>query len=36
VAIISIKLFLGMIKTYDFIPFGIYRILIGLLFLLMR
>jgi undecaprenyl-diphosphatase len=35
VAIISIKFFLGMIKTYDFTPFGIYRILIGLLFLLM-
>lgn len=35
VAIISIKFFLGMIKAYDFTPFGIYRILIGLLFILM-
>jgi undecaprenyl-diphosphatase len=34
VAILSIKFFLGMIRTYDFTPFGIYRIFIGLIFLL--
>ena len=33
VALLSIKFFLGYIRTHSFIPFGIYRIVIALLFL---
>lgn len=33
-AILAIKTFLGFIKRYTFVPFGIYRIIIGLVFLL--
>ncbi len=33
-AVITIKLFLRFISTHNFIPFGIYRIIIGLLFLI--
>jgi len=32
-AVLSIKLFLGFVKKFSFIPFGIYRIIVGLLFL---
>jgi len=35
VAIFSIKFLLGFIKKYDFIPFGVYRIVIALIFLLL-
>jgi undecaprenyl-diphosphatase len=34
VALIVIKMFLGYIKKFDFIPFGIYRILVGIIVLL--
>jgi undecaprenyl-diphosphatase len=33
-AIISIKFFLSFISKYNFIPFGIYRIIIGIIFLI--
>ena len=33
-AVLTIKLFLKYISTHNFIPFGIYRIIIGLIFLL--
>lgn len=35
VALLSIKFLLGFIKNHNFIPFGIYRIILALLFLLM-
>jgi len=34
VAILGIKLLLGFIRKYDFIPFGVYRIVIALIFIL--
>jgi len=34
VAILGIKLLLGFIRKYDFIPFGVYRIIIALIFIL--
>ena len=33
VALIAIKLFLSFVSKFDFIPFGIYRIIVGILFL---
>ncbi|EDP74264.1 undecaprenyl-diphosphate phosphatase [Hydrogenivirga sp. 128-5-R1-1] len=33
-AVISIKLFLAFISRYNFIPFGVYRIVVGIIFLL--
>ena len=33
-AVISIKLFLDFVKKFNFVPFGIYRIILGLLFLI--
>ena len=32
VALAAIKLFLSFVSKFDFIPFGIYRILIGAIF----
>jgi undecaprenyl-diphosphatase len=33
VGILAVRLFLKYIQKYDFVPFGVYRIVIGLLFL---
>jgi len=33
-ALLAVKLFLGFVKRFSFIPFGIYRIIIGIVFLL--
>ncbi|NPB04817.1 MAG: undecaprenyl-diphosphate phosphatase [Aquificae bacterium] len=32
-AVVAVKWFLNFVKTHDFVPFGIYRIVVGLLFL---
>ncbi len=35
VALLTIKIFINYVKTHSFVPFGIYRIVIGILFLIL-